>query len=331
MNKPNIFNLETRELSQEAFIGWLLTWGAPEALTSNAELYKLSRTLLEGFFKKHNRKLPSKIKKYEISMGYRYIDILLKINGSIIIPIQNKIYNIERPDELSRYLKLLKEDGYDGRNILPIYLQTGAQGNYKRLLETGYLPFSRKELLNILNAGKDINNDILNDYIAYLEQIENGMQSFMHLSLNRWHMHSWQGFYSYLLIELHDGQWDVVCNSTDWRDCFLGFWWCWNNYNDCAQYLQLEKDELCFKIKVYDNKKLAYLKCKWSDSFIKASEGSPIKVVKPVLQKDNAITVAVVDGDYRRADKDGKIDLNKTLDVIIEAQKIFDKAVALNP
>ena len=69
-----------------------------------------------------------------------------------------------------------------------------------------------------------------------------------------------------------------------------------------------------------------YLQCR-SDSFIKASEGSPVKVVKPVLQKDNAITVAVIDGDYRRADKDGKIDLNKTLDVIIEAQKIFDKAV----
>ena len=144
-------------------------------------------------------------------------------------------------------------------------------------------------------------------------------------------MYSWQGFYNYLQTELHEGQWDVVSNSRNLLDCFLGFWWHWNNEKDCAQYLQLEKDELCFKINVDDKKKRADLKLKWRDRFIKASEGSPVKVIKPVLQKDNAITVAVVDGDYRRADKDGTIDLAETLVVIIEAQKIFDKAVALNP
>jgi hypothetical protein len=324
MHKPNIFNLETRELSQEAFIGWLLTWGDPETLTINEELYKLSRKLLEGFFNKHNRKLPSNIKKYEISMGYRYIDILLKINGSIIIPIQDKIYNRDSPDQLSRYLQLLKDEGHDGRNILPIYLQTGAQGNYKRLQETGFLPFSRKDLLNILNQGADIKNDILNDYIAYLNEIESEMQSFLNLSLNKWHLYSWQGFYNYLQTELGDGEWDAVSNPSN---SFLGFWWYWNNDNDCAQYLQLEKDELCFKIKVDDKKKRADLKLKWRDRFIRASEGSPVKVVKPVFQKDNAITVAIVDGDYCKANKDGKIDLAKTLDVIIEAQKIYDKAV----
>ena len=327
MDKPNIFNCATREMSQEAFIFWLLSWGDPEALTINEELHKLSRKLLEAFFNKHNRELPSQIEKYEISMGF--IDIRIKINDSLIIPIQNKIYNIERPDQLSHYVQLLKDDGYSGENILPIYLQTGSQGNYKKLKETGFLPFSRKDLLNILNAGTDINNDILNDYIANLEQIENAMQSFMHLSLNEWHMHSWQGFYNYLMTELCDGQWDVVFNSRDWIDCFLGLWWYLNYDNDCEQYLQLEKDKLCFKIKVYDKKKRAGLKCKWHDRFIRASEGSPVKVIKPVLQHDNGITVAVVEGDYRKANKDGKIDLKKTLKVILEAQKIYDRAVSI--
>jgi hypothetical protein len=223
-----------------------------------------------------------------------------------------------------RYLQLLKDDGYDRQNILPIYLQTGAQGNYKRLKETGFLPFSRKDLLNILNSGKDIKNDILNDYIAYLEEIESEMQSFMHLSLNKWHLYSWQGFYNYLQTELGDGEWDAVSNPSN---SFLGFWWHWHKENDYEQYLQLEKTDLCFKIKVYDKKKRADLKLKWSDRFIKASIGSPVKVIKPVFQKDNAITVAVVNGDYRRADKDGKIDLAKTLEIIKIAQNIYDKAM----
>jgi len=54
---------------------------------------------------------------------------------------------------------------------------------------------------------------------------------------------------------------------------------------------------------------------------------SPVKVIKPLLQNDNAITVAIVDGDYRRADKNGKIDLARTLDIIKVAQNIYDKAM----
>lgn len=107
----------------------------------------------------------------------------------------------------------------------------------------------------------------------------------------------------------------------------MGFWWHWHSDNNCEKYLQLEKSDLCFKIKVHDKKKRADLKIQWSNRFIKASEGSLVKVVTPLFQNDDAITVVVVEGDYRKADKDGVIDLNGTLGVITEAQKIFDKAV----
>ena len=324
MNKPNIFNCATREMSQEAFIYWLLAWSNPDALTINAELHKLSRKLLEAFLKKHGKKLPSRIEKIEISGGYCNIDIILLLNDSIIIPIPDKIYNRENPDQLLHYIQVLKEDGYSEQSILPIYLQTGAQGNYEKLKRIGYPTFSRKELLDILNTGKDIKNDILHDYIAHIEEIENATQSFMHLHLNQWHLYSWEGFYNYLQTELGDGEWDAVSSL---HTTFLGFWWHWHSDNDCDKYLQLEKSDLCFKIQVRDKKNRKDLRLKWSERFIKASEGNTLKVVKPTYQSDNAITVAVVDADYRKADKNGKIDLYKTLDVLIEVQKIFDKAV----
>ena len=69
------------------------------------------------------------------------------------------------------------------------------------------------------------------------------------------------------------------------------------------------------------------MKWKWHERFIKASEGSPATVVKPILRNGKSMTVAVVEGDYRKADKSGKIDLDKTLDTIQEAQKIYNKAV----
>ena len=324
MNKPNIFNYAYPELSQDAFVCWLLNWGNPESLTINQGLHDLSHTLIKAFFDKHRRKLPARIEKIETIMGYLHIDIILIINGCIIIPIQDKIYNRENPVQLAHYLQLLKDDGYDGQNMLPIYLQTGAKANHKRLKDSGFLPFSGKELMDILNQGAHIKNDILNDFISHLKELENLVQSFLERSLNKWHLYSWHGFYDYLQDKLGDGEWDAVSGPIN---SFLGFWWHWNNEKDYALYLQLEKADLCFKIDVYNKKRRAELKHKWEDRFFKASEGSSVKLVEPVYQKDNAITVVMVDGDYRRADKDGKIDLARTLDVIKEVQKIYDKAV----
>lgn len=194
MNKPNIFNCATREMSQEAFIFWLLQWSDAKALTINAELHNLSLKLLEAFLNKHGRILPSRIEKIEISGGYCNIDIILVINGSIVIPVPDKIYNRESPDQLMHYIQVLKDEGYSEQNILPIYLQTGAQGNYEKLQRIGYSTFSRKELLEILSLGRDIKNEILHDYITHLEEIEKSTQSFIHLNLNQWHLYSWEDF-----------------------------------------------------------------------------------------------------------------------------------------
>lgn len=329
MAKPNIFFCMTREASQQSFLSWLMSWANPAGLAINAELHNLAHKLLEAFFNKHKRKPPGRIEKVEICGGYNNIDILLVINDSIVIPIADKVYKRESPDRLLQYIQVLKDDGYSEKDILPIYLQTGAQGNEKKLQAIGFPPFTMKVLSDVLKSGKDINNDILNDYIENLEWLDSMTQNFMHCDLNEWHfLYSWEGFYNYLQSELLDGEWDVLSNSSN---SFLGFWWHRQEDKDCVQYLQLERvygnPELCFKIKVNNKKRRVSLKWKWCHKFLKASEGSPVKVIKPVYHNNNDITVAVVDGDYRRADKDGKIDLNKTMEVIIEAQKIFDKAV----
>ncbi|MFC5920924.1 hypothetical protein ACFPVS_09355 [Neisseria weixii] len=44
-NKPNIFNIATKELSQDAFITWLLLFGNVELEADYVELNKCSREL----------------------------------------------------------------------------------------------------------------------------------------------------------------------------------------------------------------------------------------------------------------------------------------------
>lgn len=326
MNKPNIFNYAPSELSQDAFICWLLSWSNPEVMTLNTELHMVSRRLLQAFFNKHNKSIPANIEKYEVRKQYQNIDILVIINDSVLIPIEDKIHSREHSDQLTRYIQLLKEEGHEDQNILPIYLQTGEQGDYKKVQESGFMLLARAELLNILKTGANTNNDILNDYIVYLEEIEHQVQSFMHLDLDEWNWYSWQGFYNYLQTNLGDGEWDYVPNASGG---FLGFWWHGNGDDECDQYLQLEESKLCFKIAVDEKSRRTDLKWKWHERFLNAAEGSPISVVKPVLRNGNFMTVAVLDGDYRRANKDGKIDLEKTLDILREVQRIYDKAESI--
>ncbi|MBI4811654.1 MAG: hypothetical protein HY800_09500 [Ignavibacteriales bacterium] len=69
------------------------------------------------------------------------------------------------------------------------------------------------------------------------------------------------------------------------------------------------------------------MKWKWNDRILNASKNSKIRVIKPVLRNGQSMTVAVLDGDYRCPDIEGKIDLEKTLTVIQETQRIIDKAV----
>ncbi len=62
MNKPNLFSYATSELSQDAFICWLLAWAHPENKEINSDspaLHACARALIEAFFEKHkNREHP---------------------------------------------------------------------------------------------------------------------------------------------------------------------------------------------------------------------------------------------------------------------------------
>ena len=48
MGKPNLFEFATKELSQDAFICWLLTWAHPRHRTDDEVLHRTGRALLEG-------------------------------------------------------------------------------------------------------------------------------------------------------------------------------------------------------------------------------------------------------------------------------------------
>ena len=81
MDKPNIFKYATKELSQDAFIFWLLDHANPKYENVNQALKNCALSLISEFFKLENKKIPERIEQFSLSKQYKNIDILLKINN----------------------------------------------------------------------------------------------------------------------------------------------------------------------------------------------------------------------------------------------------------
>lgn len=321
MSRPNLFDFARSELSQDAFLCWILSWADIGAKKYDESLHSISRSLISKMFQLTNRNL-IEYAKVEVQKQYKNIDILVVLDGNVAIIIEDKIHSQEHSNQLSRYLSEISADGY--KDVLPIYLQTGEQSNYENVIKEGFIPFKRQELLNILTSIKT-DNCICNDFIDYLSDLESKFQSYNILPLDQWDWYSWQGFYCDLKDHLNDGDWGYVANP---NGGFLGFWWHGYNDKDSEQYLQLEEQKLCFKIAVEDKAKSTDLKWFWHEKILESAELKDINIIKPSrLASGYTMTVAILDDDFRKSYTNGSIDMDATVSVLKNAQNVLDRAV----
>lgn len=102
----------------------------------------------------------------------------------------------------------------------------------------------------------------------------------------------------------------------------MGFWWHW-----CGEkYLQLEHERLCFKVTVPDEVQRATKWREWHNALMAECGIIGMKLVKPVRRDGWWMTVAVLDGDYRRVGANGALDLDGTLVVLRRAEALVDAA-----
>ena len=74
MNHPNLFSFATSELSQDAFICWLLSWENPKISESDKELHQCAIAFIKALFKKHKKSVSEikdiKIKKQDVQFHH---------------------------------------------------------------------------------------------------------------------------------------------------------------------------------------------------------------------------------------------------------------------
>ena len=275
--RNNLFDFATSELSQDAFICWLIEWINHEKEDQN--LYKTAKLLLDKFFELCNIPIPVEYRNIIVKKQFENIDVLVVVNKKYVIIIEDKTNTENHSGQLNRYNEIVRKSkreelpkDFSDDNLLSIYFKTGNQSNLSDVKENKYIPFMRGDFLKILNENsKKINNAIFKDYHDYLQNIEKDTKSYLTKKVNDWNWWAWQGF----LMDLYDNV-IVKRNSYDktWENWHYvnnasgGFWglsWDWFDLfgeQKIGIFLLLELEEgeetkkrLCFKVHV-ENKEI---------------------------------------------------------------------------
>ena len=172
MEKNNIFNFATSELSQDAFICWLCNWVNFDDNSLSEDEKKLKLLATEFIEKMLGEKLEDR--KVSIKRQYQKIDVLLEIQNKtefitneneknpvvdIYVIIEDKVGTGLHSNQIERYTKLISEknekDNGSRAKIKVVYYKIYDEDNMERLKEDGIdIIFERKDMLALLEKYK---------------------------------------------------------------------------------------------------------------------------------------------------------------------------------
>lgn len=330
MRKPNLFDFAISELSQDAVVAWVLQWAD---VNFSGPMHDFASKVLSFLFYKYDIVCPPR-PSVVIKKQYCKIDVVAIVNNEFVVIVEDKTGTREHDNQLVRYRETMIKRGFEPNRLLCFYYRTENQSDLRAVKRAGYIPVSRRDLLELFSTKEGqsavSDNAILQDYAEHIAEIEKEYNSYETNGV--WNNRSWAGFYSWLQTIFDDGNWDKVNNQSGG---FMGFWFWWYGGLDDGEveaYLQLEESRPCFKIYVADKTKRGSFKYVWNKRIRKAAEmlGMRDLVANPSrLASGTYMTVAVMKDDVR-CFRDGKLDKDGSLSNIRDMIAILGKAVELS-
>lgn len=251
--KPNIFDISPKELSQDAFIAWLLQWADISNKEYNNDLSRCGSEFVTSLIKKKNPNFNVQIYNVQAGRQWNNIDVWAVVNDQYFIIIEDKTYSKQHSGQLATY-KSIAEKWCEEQNYekpICIYLKTGNESlqSLKKVINEGFEIYNRKEFIILLN-NHDLKNDIFIDFKSRLNRIEQLNHKWENKVIKDWNGNDWQGFFQFLEGEIDLIGWDYVNNPNG------GFWNAvlnWDYWGIYPVYLQTEEYKLCFKISTDPN------------------------------------------------------------------------------
>ena len=300
---PNLFSFATSELSQDAFIAWLASWADKKYCKHAPELNMLARKFLESLG------ADEEVETVTIILQHKKIDLLIDINEKTLILIEDKTWSSHHGNQLNAYRKAIQDDEvYSQRDLKCIYFKTADQANFDYVQEQNYQPYTREQFLEVLNSGKHIQNDILIDYVAYLQSWDDKVQAYENLPFSSWNGHAWIGFYVFISSHFEDVNFGYVSNpSGGFEACWLGL------HNAPNFYFQIgEKNRVSLRITGETQEETKSIKEQWSDYLYSSLHNEDIKFDKRYIKLGKTMALAHFD-DVFLFNVDGVLDKELTI------------------
>ena len=326
---PNLFDFASSELSQDAFLSWLLSWADPEYEPCDLALHETALHFLDRLFDVSGNTLPREPATIPVDQQVRGLDILALVGTHHAVLIEDKTGTEEHSQQLERYAAAVAQM-YPKREQLRIYLKTGEQSSYDAVRNAGYAVFGRHKLLEVLRHGYElgVTNAVLLEYLQHLEYLDDQFESFKTMPATRWDelWDPWQGFYVELQRRLETGGWGYVPNQ---GGGFMGFWWHDGEFMGQPVYLQLEGPRLCFKIEVLEKGDRTSNRNQWYERIRQVAPSLQFNIKKPKrFGHGKSMTVAELVDDYLLADEDSKLDIARTVEVLRHSERVLDEAAS---
>ena len=318
--KPNLFDFATSELSQDAFLAWLIQYADCDNADDATGAYAAAHRFLYHAFGLNSIEKPMGNLRVKVERQYRHIDVYAEIaevnsEKKYALILEDKAGTTVHDDQLTRYRETVKSEGYGDSQLICIYCQTRNESIKKCVEESGFHQLGRRELIAIL---KDTSgNQIIESFVLHLERLEDLTNKWItelpydEKGDDKWSWLAWQGFFMALRERLGDGDLAYVPNPSGG---FLGFWWHWRPIDGGSLYLQLEEGKACFKVEVDEAVDAGEKKWAWHSLVIEKATEAGVCAVKPsVMRKGSWMTVAVLKENYRKVKRDGCIDMDATI------------------
>lgn len=286
MERNNIFNFATSELSQDAFICWLCNWVNFDDNSLSEDEKKLKSLATEFIEKMLGEKLEDR--KVNIKRQYQKIDVLLEIQNKtefitneneknpvvdIYVIIEDKVGTGLHSNQIEIYTKLISEKNKNinkGKALIKtVYYKIYDEDNMERLKENGVnVILGRENILELLKEYKDkINNSIFENYHNYLSNIETDVNSYEKKNLEDWNSNCYIGFFKELKNEKNllehaigrqkDCSWGYVNNSSGG---FMGMWWFPLSEEKINKLTETSDEDIYLQIEQYNQKNIIAIK-----------------------------------------------------------------------
>jgi len=255
---PNIFDHARSELAQDAVLAYILRWASPDLpVEGHSPLRELGKNLLDALLQSVGVDPLSfwELRNLDVVTQTYSIDVLVTVNDSIQLLIEDKTGTKEHSNQIERYKEALKKAWREERegeplpDIRAVYVKTKNEARSQRPCSANGSLF-REDLLDVLGRTPNTGNTIIEEWRQHLQAKQEETASFRDHPARHWSWHAWEGLFMSLedwLAEQVNAAlgtdeayvcWDAVPSRSGG---FLGFWWNWREAKgrSCWFYLQI--------------------------------------------------------------------------------------------